>query len=179
MSRIALVPFTIAHGVEISFQGGGVRVQGSKGELFLTLPPGFEVKVENGHGRVLQISPSEGGSALHGTLCRIMQNMIRGVSVGFEKRLELVGVGYKAELQGGGVLKLSLGYSHDILYKIPDGITIGLEKPTLFKILGIDKQKVGQVAAEIIRFRPPEPYKGKGVRIPGQFLRMKEGKTKK
>jgi large subunit ribosomal protein L6 len=115
---------------------------------------------------------------MYGTLCRNIANMIRGVSQGFEKKIELVGVGYKADLQNQTTLKLSLGYSHDIMYTIPEGITIQMDKPTAFKILGTSKQKVGQTASEIIRYRPPEPYKGKGVRIPGQFLRMKEGKSK-
>ncbi len=181
MSRLGRIPIKIPSKVECSLKDGCIVIKGEKGILGCPIPDGFEVNITSESLKVDFIkSPvlDNKSSSLYGTLCRTLSNMILGVSTGFEKKLELVGVGYKADLQQGKILKLSLGYSHDILYSLPEGISIVMEKPTLFKILGICKQKVGQVAAEIIRFRPPEPYKGKGVRIPGQFLRMKEGKAK-
>lgn len=181
MSRIILVPLKIPSGVECHIHDQRVFAKGTKGSLEVILPEFFKLSLED---NIIKFPFKEGkepknSSALQGTWYRCLANVLKGVSEGFEKTLELVGVGYKAELQKGGlVLKLSLGYSHDIFYSLPEGITIVLEKPTLFKIKGVDKQKVGQTAAEIIRFRSPEPYKGKGVRVPGQFFRMKEGKTK-
>jgi large subunit ribosomal protein L6 len=184
MSRIGRISLKIPSGVEFQVGPKEVVAKGSKGTLKNPLPTGFHILVE-GETLKVQVKNSikssdldKKTSSLYGTLCRNISNMIQGVSQGFEKKIELVGVGYKADLQSNSILKLSLGYSHDILYAIPEGITIVMEKPTAFKILGANKQKVGQTAAEIIRYRPPEPYKGKGVRIPGQFLRMKEGKSK-
>lgn len=177
MSRIGRIPLPIPSGVQCSVKDRLVTVQGPKGSLDIKCPMGFSVLVDGDFVRVERQDEGENMSALHGTLCRNIRNMLIGVSQGFEKNLELIGVGYKAELQSD-TLKLSLGYSHDIFYPVPQGIAIALEKPTLLKITGADKQKVGQTAAEIIRYRRPEPYKGKGVRVVGQFLRMKEGKTK-
>lgn len=179
MSRIGRIPLKIPEGTQLQVQDHAIFVTGPKGSLKTSFSKDFLVDVGNGEVRISakEDASCKNISAMHGTLCRNVANMLTGVSQGFEKKLELVGVGYKADLQGSK-LKLALGYSHDIFYAIPDGITIVMEKPTLFKILGADKQKVGQTAAEIIRYRPPEPYKGKGVRVPGQFLRMKEGKSK-
>ena len=184
MSRIGRISLKIPANVVFEVGQKEITAIGSKGTLKNTLPNGFDVIVDGdsvnvlvkGGGKTSQLSKKT--SALYGTLCRNISNMLQGVAQGFEKKLELVGVGYKADLQNNSILKLSLGYSHDILYSIPEGITIQMEKPTAFKILGANKQKVGQTASEIIRYRPPEPYKGKGVRVPGQFLRMKEGKSK-
>jgi large subunit ribosomal protein L6 len=159
-------------------------VRGPKGTLSLACPAGFEVVIESKSVNVMPVGAvklsglDKQCSAMYGTLCRNLSNMIVGVSKGFDKKLELVGVGYKADLVNSRVLKLSLGYSHDIMYSIPETISVVMEKPTLFSLTGACKQKVGQAASEIIRFRPPEPYKGKGVRVPGQYLRMKEGKSK-
>jgi len=184
MSRIGRISLKIPSGVELQIGTKEVVARGVKGTLKNPLPTGFDILVE---GETLKVQVKNAlktseldkkTSSIYGTLCRNISNMIQGVSQGFEKKIELVGVGYKADLQSNAILKLSLGYSHDILYAIPEGITIQMEKPTAFKILGASKQKVGQTASEIIRYRPPEPYKGKGVRIPGQFLRMKEGKSK-
>jgi len=184
MSRIGRISLKIPSGVELQVGPKEVVATGIKGTLKNPLPAGFDILMD-GETLKVQVKNSikssdldKKTSSLYGTLCRNISNMIQGVSRGFEKKIELVGVGYKADLQSGSILKLSLGYSHDILYSIPEGITITMEKPTAFKISGANKQKVGQTAAEIIRYRPPEPYKGKGVRIPGQFLRMKEGKSK-
>lgn len=175
MSRIGRTPISLPDQVNASFQESLCTVNGPKGKLEYSIPPGFNCTLNE--GSVLVNAP-ENSSALHGTVCRIISNMIIGVSQGFSKNLELVGVGYRAELQGSKTLKLSLGHSHPKLYTIPEDIEIVLAKPTQIEVKGIDKQKVGQVCSEIIRFRPPEPYKGKGVRIAGQFIRMKEGKTK-
>lgn len=184
MSRIGRISLNIPSGVTFDVGQKEVTASGSKGILKNHLPSGFDIVIE---GNILKVvvkgdiktsNLDKKTSSLYGTLCRNIANMLQGVAQGFEKKLELVGVGYKADLQSSSVLKLSLGYSHDILYQIPEGITIQMEKPTVFKILGANKQKVGQTASEIIRYRPPEPYKGKGVRVPGQFLRMKEGKSK-
>jgi large subunit ribosomal protein L6 len=184
MSRIGRISLDLPSGVAFEVVQKELTAIGVKGTLKTPLPNGFSVVVQDGQIKVSVIGCVKVGdlnkktSSMYGTLCRNIANMIRGVSLGFEKKIELVGVGYKADLQNNAVLKLSLGYSHDIMYSIPEGITIQMEKPTAFKILGSNKQKVGQTASEIIRYRPPEPYKGKGVRIPGQFLRMKEGKSK-
>jgi large subunit ribosomal protein L6 len=181
MSRIGSMPISIPSGVECVIQDGKVRVRGPKGSLEMSVFRDFEVAVQ---GQEIHVKPKNDVhpletqiSAFYGTLSRLIRNMVIGVSAGFEEKLELVGVGYKAELQGK-VLKLALGYSHDILYPIPEGIIISVEKPTLFTISGADKQLVGQTRAEIQRFRKPEPYKGKGVRRPGQFILMKEGKAR-
>jgi len=184
MSRIGRIALNIPSGVVFEVGQKEITASGSKGILKNVLPNGFEVVVDGNSIKVTVIGSLKTSdldkktSSSLGTLCRNIANMLKGVAQGFEKKLELVGVGYKADLQSSSVLKLSLGFSHDILYQIPDGITIQMEKPTAFKILGANKQKVGQTASEIIRYRPPEPYKGKGVRVPGQFLRMKEGKSK-
>jgi len=184
MSRIGRISLKIPLGVEFQVGTKEVVARGVKGALKNPIPTGFDILVD---GETIKVNVKNSlkssdldkkTSSLYGTFCRNISNMIQGVSKGFEKKIELVGVGYKADLQSTSILKLSLGYSHDIFYDIPEGITIQMEKPTAFKILGASKQKVGQTAAEIIRYRPPEPYKGKGVRIPGQFLRMKEGKSK-
>jgi len=179
MSRIGRMSITIPSGVDFRVEKEKVVAKGGKGSSEVAVPSGFQVVIDQGNVTVLAQEVSRKAarkqSMMHGTLCRLIRNMIHGISQGFEKDLQLVGVGYRAELQGQS-LKLALGYSHDVMYPIPQGISIGVEKQTLIKVSGIDKQRVGQVAAELVRFRPPEPYKGKGVRIVGQFLRMKEGK---
>lgn len=179
MSRIGRMSMAIPSGVDFRVEKEKVAAKGSKGFSELPIPAGFQVLVEQGSVKVIanEVSrkASRKQSMMHGTLCRLIRNMVHGVAQGFEKDLQLVGVGYRAELQGKN-LKLALGYSHDIIYPIPEGISMTVEKQTLIKVSGISKQQVGQVASEVVRFRPPEPYKGKGVRIVGQFLRMKEGK---
>jgi large subunit ribosomal protein L6 len=181
MSRISQTPVGIVSGVQCAVQQRVLSVKGPKGQLTLPIPKGVDVTVAD-EGVVVcptvktKEMPKE-ISMLCGTVSRLASNMIKGVSEGFEKTMELIGVGYKSELQGNK-LKLSLGFSHDIFYPIAADITIQMIKPTSFKILGIDKQRVGQVAAEIRRYRPPEPYKGKGVHRVGDFVRRKEGKAK-
>lgn len=178
MSRVGKKPIEAVKGVDIKVAGGQVTVKGPKGELKMALSDEVGVKVENGEVTVTARNPDERKSkAMWGTVRANIQNMVTGVTTGFTKDLELQGVGYRAALKGKD-LELSLGYSHPVVYKAPPGITFASAKPTEIKISGADKQSVGQVAAEIRSWRPPEPYKGKGVRKVGEFVRRKEGKKK-
>jgi large subunit ribosomal protein L6 len=178
MSRIGKLSVDAPAGVDLKLAEGTITVKGPKGELQLILTEDVVVKVD---GRQLSVEPRDvedrKSRAMWGTTRANIQNMVLGVTTGFEKNLELLGVGYRAALKGKD-LELSLGYSHPVVYKAPAGITFASAKPTEIKITGADKQKVGQVAAEIRSFRPPEPYKGKGVRKVGEFVRRKEGKKK-
>ena len=178
MSRVGKKTIESVKGVDIKVAGGQVTVKGPKGELKMALSDEVSVKVENGQLNIEARNPDERRSkAMWGTTRANIQNMVTGVTTGFEKNLELVGVGYRAAMKGKD-LELSLGYSHPVVYKAPAGITFTSAKPTEIKITGADKQVVGQVAAELRSFRPPEPYKGKGVRKVGEFVRRKEGKKK-
>lgn len=178
MSRIGKLSVTAPAGVDVKVAANTLSVKGPKGELKLVLTDDVVVKVEKGEVSVQPRDAEDRRSkAMWGTTRANIQNMVTGVTAGFEKNLELVGVGYRAALKGKD-LELSLGYSHPIVYKAPAGITFASAKPTEIKITGADKQTVGQVAAEIRGFRPPEPYKGKGVRKSGEFVRRKEGKKK-
>ena len=184
MSRIGRKILKIPTGVQAHFPEPGVfQAKGGKGILTLSVPGAFEVVLGDSEisvrAKTDEKTLPKKISSMHGTLVRQIENSLKGVSEGFEKTLSLVGVGYKAELiEGGRVLKLFLGYSHDVLYPLSEGIHVSIEKPALFKIFGISKQKVGQTVAEIMRYRPPEPYKGKGIQEPGQYIRRKEGKSK-
>ena len=178
MSRVGKKPLTPPKGVDVKVGGGVVTVKGPKGELKMAVSDEVSVKVENGEVTVAARNPEERKSkAMWGTARANINNMVIGVTKGFEKELELQGVGYRAAMKGRD-LELSLGYSHPIVYKAPPGITFVSAKPTEIKISGADKQTVGQVAAELRSFRPPEPYKGKGVRKVGEYVRRKEGKKK-
>jgi large subunit ribosomal protein L6 len=173
MSRVAKKPIALPKGVELSVNDQQIQVKGPKGTLNGPRPAGVDVNIENG---TVQIAvKSEQDWAMAGTLRALLNNMVTGVSQGFERKLELVGVGYRASMQGRD-LNLSLGFSHPVIFKSPEGITI--ETPTQTEILvkGSDKQAVGQVAAKIRAYRPPEPYKGKGVRYSGEKIVMKEAK---
>jgi large subunit ribosomal protein L6 len=177
MSRIGKNPVTIPSGVTLTQSGQVVSVKGPKGELSFTLPDAVTGKLD---GEAFVVSPVEGektAKAMWGMSRTMVLNMVEGVTNGFKKDLELRGVGYRAAMKGS-TLNLQLGYSHDINYDAPDGITIVSPKPTEITVSGIDKQMVGQVAAEIRQFRKPEPYKGKGVRYVGEYVRIKEGKKK-
>ena len=178
MSRTGKAPIEAPKGVDIQIAAGMLTVKGPKGSLNLTLSD--DVSVEQKDGTVT-VKPRDAENAqsraMWGTTRANIQNMVLGVTNGFERDLEMTGVGYRAALKGKD-LELSLGYSHPIVYKAPEGITFTLAKPTEIKISGPDKQAVGQVAAEIRKFRPPEPYKGKGVRRAGEYVRRKEGKKK-
>jgi len=177
MSRIAKEPVELPKGVEFKQHGNVVTLKGSKGELSLELNSEVELKQEEGS---LQLAPRSGSRfamAITGTMRSILANMAQGVSEGFERKLELVGVGYRAQAQGNN-LNLQLGFSHPVVYEAPDGISIETPSQTEVVIKGTDKQKVGQVAAEIRRYRPPEPYKGKGVRYANERVVLKEAKKK-
>jgi large subunit ribosomal protein L6 len=177
MSRVGKKPVVVPSGVTATIDGQQVRVKGSKGELSFVVPD--EVNVAMGESGVT-VDPRDESKVARskwGMSRAQIANIIEGVSKGFEKRLEINGVGYRAAL-AGKTLKLSLGYSHDIDYAIPAGITVTTPRPTEIVVTGIDKQKVGQVAAEIREYRGPEPYKGKGVKYAGEFIFRKEGKKK-
>jgi large subunit ribosomal protein L6 len=177
MSRVGKKPVPIPSGVTASVQGQTVSVKGPKGTVSLVLHDDVSAKVEAGGVRVDPRSETTRARAMWGTYRALVANVVEGVTKGYERKLEITGVGYRAALQGK-VLNLQLGYAHDIPYPIPDGITVTVPKPTEIVITGIDGQKVGQVAAEIRAFRKPEPYKGKGVKYSNEFIFRKEGKKK-
>ena len=177
MSRIAKSPVRVPAGVEVSVNGASVRVKGAKGALTLAVPAQVEVKQEADALSFTPRAAARSASALAGTTRSLVSNMVVGVSEGFEKKLELQGVGYRAQARGR-TLNLQLGFSHPIDYALPDGIEVQTTSQTEIVVRGIDKQLVGQVSAEIRGFRPPEPYKGKGVRYVGERVRRKEGKKK-
>jgi large subunit ribosomal protein L6 len=173
MSRIAKSPITIPSGVEFGESDGVIRVKGAKGSLEMTLHPAVRLSVEDG---VASVSPvKDEDMAMAGTMRALVANMVEGVSNGFERKLSLVGVGYRASVQGKS-LNLQLGFSHPVDFSIPEGISVECPTQTEILVRGIDKQQVGQVAAEIRAFRPPEPYKGKGVRYADERVVMKEAK---
>jgi large subunit ribosomal protein L6 len=176
MSRIGKKPVTVPAGVTVDLQGQTVAVKGPKGELRRTLHPEMQLALADGAVTVARPSDDKRHKALHGLTRTLVQNMVDGVSKGFTKTLEIQGVGYKAEAKPYGV-NLIVGYSHPVKYEAPAGIKITVENPTTVKIDGADKELVGQVAAELRQVRPPEPYKGKGVRYQGEQVRRKAGKT--
>ena len=177
MSRIADKPIAVSPGVEAVVGRQEVRVSGPKGTLDLRLPAAVQVAQDDGMLRVRATSNDKTAKALAGTFRSLLDNMVRGVSVGFEKKLELQGVGYRASVKGAD-LTLQLGFSHPVAYRLPEGVTAATPSQTEILISGADKQLVGQVSAEIRAFRPPEPYKGKGVRYAGEWVRRKEAKKK-
>ncbi|POR42321.1 50S ribosomal protein L6 [Methylobacterium sp. V23] len=177
MSRVGKKPVPVPSGVTATVTGQTVKMKGSKGELQYVVPNVVDVKFEDGAVSVQPKNQTKEARSLWGTSRAQVANLVEGVSKGFEKKLEITGVGYRAAM-AGKALKLSLGYSHDIEYEIPTGITIAVPKPTEIVISGIDRQVVGQVAAEIRDYRGPEPYKGKGVKYAGEFIFRKEGKKK-
>jgi large subunit ribosomal protein L6 len=177
MSRIGKKPVPLPKGVTASVDGKMVKVKGPKGELSLKLVPEVEASIgEDG----VTVTPKDGmekARQMWGLSRTLVNNLVVGVTQGFQQKLEINGVGYRAAVQGKN-LNLQLGFSHDVAYPIPAGITITAEKPTMLTVAGIDKQLVGQVAAEIRSYRPPEPYKGKGVKYAEEHIRRKEGKKK-
>ena len=177
MSRIGKKPVTIPSGVTATVEGQTVKMKGPKGQLQFVVHDDVEVKFENGAVRVKPRVETNRAQALYGTARAQIANLVAGVTKGFEKKLEITGVGYRAALQGKS-LQLALGYSHDVVFQIPEGIQIAVPKPTEITITGSDVQRVGQVAAEIRAYRPPEPYKGKGVKYVDEFIFRKEGKKK-
>ena len=177
MSRVGKKPVPIPSGVTAVVEGQTVKVKGPKGALSLVLHGDVAAKVEKNEVKVDPRGETKRAQAMWGTYRSLIENVMIGVTKGFERKLEISGVGYRAALQGKN-LQVQLGYSHDIVYPIPEGITVAVPKPTEIVISGIDGQKVGHVAAEIRSFRKPEPYKGKGVKYSGEFIFRKEGKKK-
>ncbi len=178
MSRIGKQPIPVPSGVEVQIDGSTVRVKGPKGELSSTFNEDMRIELEDGLVTVTRPSDNRTHRSLHGLTRTLIANMVTGVSEGFSKNLEIIGVGYRAQLKGSD-LELALGFSHPVIVKGEPGITFEVPAPTKITVSGIDKQRVGQVASEIRDFRPPEPYKGKGVRYEGEYVRRKLGKTAK
>jgi large subunit ribosomal protein L6 len=177
MSRIGNKPVTVPSGVTAGVEGQTVKIKGPKGALQVVLHDDVAVKLEGGQIKVDPRSETKRARAQWGTSRTLINNLIAGVTKGFEQRLEIAGVGYRAAVQGKN-LQLALGYSHDVIFPIPEGITIATPRPVEIVISGSDRQKVGQVAAEIRDFRPPEPYKGKGIKYSDERIFRKEGKKK-
>ncbi len=177
MTRIANKQIDLPKGVEVSVSGQDLKIKGPKGAFDYTLHEQVSLEVDGNVAKVIASNPEQNGYAMAGTMRAIINNMIVGVSDGFEKKLELVGVGYRAQAKGK-VLNLTLGFSHPVDYPVPEGITIETPSQTEILVKGIDKQVVGQVAAEIRAYRPPEPYKGKGVKYADERIIRKEAKKK-
>ena len=176
MSRIGQNPILIPEGVKVSLDDSIVKVSGPNGSLEFTFRKEMTISQKDGLIMVKRGSDNREQKSLHGTTRQMLNNMVIGVSEGFSKELEIIGVGYQAQVQGSR-LQLQLGYSHDIYFDVPDGIKVTANNRTEIKVEGIDKQLVGAVAAKIRSFRPPEPYKGKGIRYKGEHVRSKQGKT--
>jgi large subunit ribosomal protein L6 len=178
MSRIGRLPVSIPSGVDIKVEGQDVSVKGPKGELSLTIPNPITVEVAEGNLEVKRPDDERDSRARHGLTRSLINNMVLGVTEGYEKKMEIHGTGYRVAAKGSN-LEFSLGYSHPITIEAPEGINFAVENPTRFSVQGIDKQLVGEVAANIRKLRKPEPYKGKGVRYAGEHIRRKVGKAGK
>lgn len=179
MSRIGKKPITIPGGVDVKLSGTGITVKGPKGELSWTHPEGVSVSVESGQAVVTRKSDAKPVRALHGLARALLQNMVTGVSEGYTRVLELVGIGYRVQAQGDKLV-FSVGYSQPVEFKLPEGVKAEVDKKgTTITLSGIDKQKIGQAAADIKAIRPPDSYKGKGIRYAGERLRLKAGKAAK
>jgi large subunit ribosomal protein L6 len=178
MSRIGKLPIEVPSGVEVKLEGTIATVTGPRGRLSQPIPPSITVRQEGARILVERPDDERENRSLHGLTRSLVANMVEGVTKGFEKQLEIQGVGYRVQTQGADLV-FSLGYSHTIPVKAPEGITFEVASPTRFSVKGIDKQQVGQVAAEIRQLRRPDPYKGKGVRYAGEVVRRKAGKTAK
>ncbi|MEH6650400.1 MAG: 50S ribosomal protein L6 [Motiliproteus sp.] len=177
MSRIAKAPVVIPSGVEIKLDGQSLNVKGGKGSLGLDIHPSVTVVAEEGSLQFAARDGSKQAKALSGTMRSLANNMVVGVTQGFEKKLDLIGVGYRGAVKGS-VLNLTLGFSHPVNYQLPEGVSAEMPSQTSIVLKAADKQKLGQAAAEIRAFRPPEPYKGKGVRYADEYVRRKEAKKK-
>ena len=178
MSRVAKAPIAIPSGVEVNLSGQAIKVKGSKGSLEFTVHDDVAVAQEDGSLQVSARASSQQSVALAGTTRALVNNMVHGVSQGFERKLQLQGVGYRAQAQGKK-LTMQLGFSHPVEYNMPEGVDVATPSQTEIVVSGVDKQRVGQVCAELRAFRPPEPYKGKGVRYADEYVRRKEAKKKK
>jgi large subunit ribosomal protein L6 len=176
MSRIGRKPITVPKGVTVTIEGNTVRAKGPKGELARTLHPDMQLALEDGTVTVTRPTEEPRHKALHGLTRSLIANMVEGVSTGFTRQLEIVGVGYKAETRPYG-LQMALGFSHPVEVRAPAGIKLTATSPTAVTVEGADKEKVGQIAAEIRSLRPPEPYKGKGIKYAGEIIRRKAGKA--
>jgi len=176
MSRVGLKVIPIPKGVQVKVERDRLEVQGPKGKLTTPVPAGISFKLEDGELKASRQNDEGGQRALHGLARALANNAIRGVTEGFSKELDIVGVGYKAAVEGNKVV-FALGYSHPVVYAIPEGIKVAIEKQTHITVTGIDRQKVGQVAAEIRQLRKPDPYKQKGIRYVGEVLKKKAGKA--
>jgi len=179
MSRVGNAPITVPSGVDVSIDGSSITVKGSKGELSRELPGGVTASIEDGTLSVIRPDDSKESRAFHGLSRSLIQNMIVGVSEGFTKELQIQGVGYRATAKGSNALELALGFSHPVSIQAPDGIEFEVPAQTQILVKGIDKQLVGQVAADIRKWRKPEPYKGKGIRYAGERVIRKAGKAAK
>lgn len=176
MSRIGRLPVAVPSAVTVSVSGGKVEVKGPKGSLSETIPALVDIAVADGVVTLTRSNDSKPAKSRHGLMRALVQNMVTGVTDGFKKELEVIGVGYRAEVKGSKLV-MQLGYSHPVEYAIPDGVAIKVERNTSLEVSGADKQRVGQVAAIIRGFRPPDSYKGKGVRYKGEYVRLKQGKS--
>jgi large subunit ribosomal protein L6 len=179
MSRIGKAPIPVPSGVEVNLSGGRVAVKGPQGSLERVIPVPITIRQDEGELLVERPDDERQNRALHGLTRSLVNNMVVGVTSGFAKELEIVGVGYRAAAQGNNKLEMALGYSHPVVVDAPDGITFEVPVPTRIIVKGIDKELVGQVAADIRKLRKPEPYKGKGVRYLGEHVRRKAGKAAK
>ena len=176
MSRIGKKPIAVPGGVKVNIQGNVVSVQGPKGKLDTSVPGGIKVEQKDGH--LVAIRENDSQAALHGLARALVFNAVEGVTNGWKKELEIVGIGYRVELKGKGTVVFTLGYSHPIEFPLPSGVEVAVDpKQTRLTVSGIDRQKVGQVAADMRSLRPPDPYKNKGVRYVGERLKKKVGKT--
>jgi large subunit ribosomal protein L6 len=178
MSRIGKAPIEIPSGVDVAIDGANVTVKGSRGELSREFSDRVAFELDNGHVTVTRQDDTRESRALHGLSRALLANMVEGVSEGFTKELEIQGIGYRAALKGKGV-ELQVGFSHLVLVEAPEGVTFEVPEPTKIVVSGIDKEQVGQEAANIRNVRPPEPYKGKGIRYAGEYVRRKAGKAGK
>ncbi|MGH9102153.1 MAG: 50S ribosomal protein L6 [Acidimicrobiales bacterium] len=179
MSRVGRAPIPVPAGVEIALEGRSVTVSGPQGRLARELPGAITVRQDGDVLAVERPDDARQSRALHGLTRSLVANMVTGVTAGFVKELEIVGVGYRATARGPGELDLALGFSHPVSFRAPEGITFEVPAPTRIRVLGIDKELVGQVAANIRKVRKPEPYKGKGIRYENEFVRKKAGKAAK
>ena len=176
MSRVGRRPIDVPSGVKVEISGSTVKVEGKGKKLEHVIPEGYKAELKDNKLEITRPSDSSEHRALHGTTRSLIQNMIIGLTDGFEKKLQIQGVGYKAQVKGKNLV-LDIGFSHSVNYTPPEGITIETTSPTEIVVKGIDKQQVGEVAAEIRDFYPPEPYKGKGIRYEGEYVRQKQGKS--
>jgi len=176
MSRVGKLPIPVPSKVKVDLVDQTVRIEGPRGKLHCRVPAGIRVAVDDGHVRVAREADDRRARSLHGLTQRLISNMMQGVSEGYTRVLEIVGVGYRAEAKGQA-LQLSLGYSHPILFQLPPGIQAKVERQTIITLEGIDRQLLGETAATIRRLRPPEPYKGKGIKYADEVLRRKAGKA--